>query len=487
MFEAKRLHPMAIFLNALEILKGALFPFLAFILLNGSENESWYLDFIWIGVYILGSSLYGLIKWFTFTYHVEDDEILIKSGIFVKQKRYIRFERIQSIDASEGIFQRLFSLVKVTIDTAGTSSGKAEVVLTAVTKEEAQTFQTLLYKSKNIPAEEEQVGDCNEETFHIKSNKKDDGKTVFNMSFKEIFLMALTSGSVGVVASGGLAIISQLSEYIELDKVYSKVQALVALASVLLIIFIIIVGLMIAYIIATIGILVKYAYFTVKKTENDLVITRGLLERRQLTIPIDKLQAIRIVENIIRQPLGYATVYAETASGSLEDRENSKVMLFPLIKKSQLETILKLVTNDYTAEDSIKPVPKKALIRYIFRQWIIWFPVIVILIYFFRPIGYLSFGLLLLGLIWGYLLYREAGWNIAGNQVTLCYRYVSKHTYIVRMNKIQPLSIKQSWSQRRGQLGSVTVFSKAGPGPSSGKVVDLDREDYLIIKRWFQR
>ena len=56
--------------------------------------------------------------------------------------------------------------------------------------------------------------------------------------------------------------------------------------------------------------------FTVKKVEDDLIISRGLLEKRQMTIPLNRIQGILISENFIRQPLGLASVYMESAGGS---------------------------------------------------------------------------------------------------------------------------------------------------------------------------
>ncbi|MEI2401171.1 PH domain-containing protein, partial [Paenibacillus phytohabitans] len=60
------------------------------------------------------------------------------------------------------------------------------------------------------------------------------------------------------------------------------------------------------------------ANFTVVKRDEELFITRGLIEKKQTTIPLTRIQAIRIGENLIRQPFGYATVYIESAGGSIE-------------------------------------------------------------------------------------------------------------------------------------------------------------------------
>ena len=88
--------------------------------------------------FIILSLIIGIISWLRYTYRVEDGELRIESGVFVRKKRYIPFERIQSLDFSEGILQRPFGLVKVRVETAGSSGSQdAEAVLTAITKAEA--------------------------------------------------------------------------------------------------------------------------------------------------------------------------------------------------------------------------------------------------------------------------------------------------------------------------------------------------------------
>lgn len=481
MSEPKRLHPIAIVLNALKMVKDTILPLLVVLFVQGRDSSD-HLQLIFIGVYLLGSVLYGAFAWMKFTYRVEDDEIRIEQGIFIKKKRYIRLERIQSIDITEGLLQRLFSLVQVTIDTAGSSDKQAEAVLAAIPRVEAELFESLLQKEKKrLHSTEEEI---DEGQLSPVEEKQD--QLIFQMGFRELLLMAATSGGVGLVLTGAVALLSQFAELIEFDKVYTEIEAMVTVASSLLLVVLVLGGLLFAYVIATIGILLKYAYFSVKKKGNDIVITRGLLERRQLTIASSKIQAIRIVENIIRQPLGYASVYVETASGSVSDSENAKVMIFPLIKKARIKSFLAHVSDEYAIDVEMNAVPKRAMRRYIWREWYWWIPVIALLIYFFRPAGYFSFVLLIVGFLWGYLSYREAGWHIHGQQLTMSYRAFSKQTYIVRQKRIQALQMKQSWFQRKSQLGTVTVYSKTGLGASKGKVIDIEEQHMQTIKSWYQ-
>src|SRR5699024_1341853 len=88
------------------------------------------------------------------------------------------------------------------------------------------------------------------------------------------------------------------------------------------------------------GTMIKYGNFTIINRGDELFITRGLLEKKQITIPLNRIQAVGIQESMIRQPLGYGTIFAEVAGGALEKGEDFSTVLFPMIKRSEIEPFL---------------------------------------------------------------------------------------------------------------------------------------------------
>ena len=57
--------------------------------------------------------------------------------------------------------------------------------------------------------------------------------------------------------------------------------------------------------------------FTVELDKEDLVITRGLIEKKRVTVPLNRVQSVRIIENPFRQLFGYANVVIDNAGGGL--------------------------------------------------------------------------------------------------------------------------------------------------------------------------
>ncbi|MBS8267036.1 hypothetical protein DYI25_21750 [Mesobacillus boroniphilus] len=476
MSDPKRLHPIAAVVNALRQLKEMIIPFLIFVVF-GSRGTDWDLFYFFgsIGVVLL-VLVYGVLAWYRFTYRIEQGELRIEYGLIVRKKRYIPFDRIQSLDLSEGILQRLFGLVKVKVETAGSGGmglQDGEAVLTAITKQDAQEIHDYLVSIKK--SGQSVQGD--EET-----ESSDD--LLYKISVSELLMLATTSGGVGVVISAVLAFVFQFEEFIPYEQIFDGVEHFVQNGFVFISV-VVFLGFLLAWIIALFGTMLKYANFTVRKVDNDLVITRGLLEKRQFTIPLSRIQAVRISENLIRQPLGYASAYVESAGGSALDQESSKVLILPIVKKRKIPGLLKPHLSEYHFRVNISPAPGRAYSRYLLKGWLFTLPIIIAAIWLLRPWGYGALLLLVLSALWSYLNYKDAGWSLDQGMLTFRYRNIVKNTVYMRKNKVQSFSVKESFFQRKKKLATVEAIVKSGHGGAGGKVIDLEKEHVDMMYHWY--
>ncbi|MBP2243245.1 putative membrane protein [Cytobacillus eiseniae] len=470
MSEPRRLHPISAVINCLKQLKDLLIPFLVFVVF-GSKNGLFQL-IVSVGIIVI-VLIAGILTWLRFTYRLEEGELRIEYGVFVRKKRYIPFERIQSLDLSEGILQRPFNLVKVKVETAG-SGGEAEAVLTAISKAEADSIQQVLTSAQQASFNE------NEEF----NQEKPKEEIVYKITFKQLLLLSSTSGGVGVVISAVFAFIFQFEEVIPYEKIFSGLEDVIS-SGVMMISFLVLIGFFIAWAVALIGMMLKYSDFTVKKVDEDLIITRGLLEKRQLTIPLYRIQAIRISENLVRQPLGLGTVYMESAGGSLENAESARVMLLPIVKSKEIMGILSPYIPDYCFDPVIKPLPNRALRRYLFRGLVVILPLAVLAMIFFSPWGYLSILFILLAIVLSYFKYRDAGWKVDDQQLSLRYRSIIRNTVYMKRNRIQTVSVRESYFQNKKDLASIEATAMSGTGGTGGLVADLEKKDACVIYQWY--
>ncbi|MBU0905747.1 MAG: PH domain-containing protein, partial [Firmicutes bacterium] len=226
--ERFKLHPISAVINFVKGLKDLIFPFVIVFVANGFQGGGgggWtsYIPYI-IGALVLTLVLTsGIIKWKRFVYWFEDDELRIEYGLFVKKKRYIPFERIQSVNYTEGIFHRPFKLVKLKIETAGSGvSDEAEAELTAITKSAASRIEKELADAKRRKtssklSEAQLVEEVSLEESTVKT------KRIYQMTSKELLVLATTSGGIGVVLSGLAVFVSQFSELIPYERIYDEV------------------------------------------------------------------------------------------------------------------------------------------------------------------------------------------------------------------------------------------------------------------------
>ncbi|WP_236017093.1 PH domain-containing protein [Siminovitchia sp. FSL H7-0308] len=473
MSEPKRLHPITIFYEIMSALKELIIPFILFVIIGNSGDDSFWNKvplFIFI-LLIVAMIVSGFIKWLRFTYWLEDQELRITQGLFVRKKRYIPFERIQSLDLSEGIFHRPFQLVKVKVETAASSDNKAEAELTAIHKEEAAALQKIIADAKRGKNAE----DVEEEVIE---------EVVYKITTPQLFFLATTSGRAGVVISAFLAFIFQFEDFIPYEKVFNEMQELIRYG-VLFISAIVFVVLVIAWLISVLIAFFKYNDFTVKKVENDLIITRGLLEKRTTTVPLHRIQALKITESPIRQPFGYASVKIESAGGTVMEEDSSSIDLLPVVKKSQIPDILGEVLQEFSFVTDLKPAPKKSLRRYLFVKVLIAFVATIVLSATFWPYGLLACILIGGAAVWGYAQFRSAGWNIHGRQLTMRFRTIEQHTVLMNKNRIQAFDMSVNWFQDRADLAGVEAKVKSGEAFERGHIPHIEQEAAQEIYKWY--
>jgi putative membrane protein len=471
MYEARRLHPIAALLQFLKHLRELIIPAAIFFFVSGGQREhDWFLGWYLagIGVIVFFILIYGIISWYCFTYRVEDGELRIEHGVFVKKKRYIPIERIQSINLTSGLIQRMFGLVKLQIETAG-GGFEAEAVLSAISKDEANRLQKVISNFKN---------DQNAEI-----EEPIQGPT-YKLSGKELLIAASTSGRIGVVLSAVFAFLSQFDELIPFEELFDKFQIIHNLTFVF-IAFMLTIGLVTVWLAAVIGTVIQYGQFTLEKRENELHISRGLIEKRKIILPLERIQAVRITENLIRQPLGYATVYVESAGSAAEKETDFSTVLFPLVKKEKIKDLLETFTPDYAYTIPINPIPRRSFKRYILRSCLPALAIVVPISIFLRPWGLLSILILPIAILFGYLRYRDTGWGVNEQTMVLRFRFFTRTTAILKRKRIQVFEKSQSFFQRRLQLATIGASIVSRFNGKSFKVADVDFQDGIKLFSWF--
>lgn len=472
MYNKRRLHPAAIVLSIFKNLKDLVFPLIILFFIGNSDTNGLLviIKLAGLSAILLGIVIRGILAWYRFTYSIENGVLLIESGVFIRKKRYIPSERIQTIDVKAGLIHRLFHLVALQIETASGGS-EAEAELSTISVQEAEEIKRLLTEKK---------------VRHPDVSLDENNKIITTISQQELFVHASTSGGIGVILSAIVAFISQFDELIPYESLYHKFEATFQI-NVMFFIILGMIGLILAWLLSFIATLLKYGKFTLERQETDLIISAGLLEKRQLMIPLSKIQAIRIAENPVRQLFGFATVYIESAGSSSGSDTNFSTVLLPIVKLRKMDDFLLKFVPEYKLPEHFISLPKRSLNRYLFRAVFPIVPIVVVLIYFFHEWGLLSLILIFILLMLGYLRHKDAGLSINQTAFSIKYRFFSKFTVLMRKNRIQDFEASHSFFQKRNNLQTIQVSIKTSMTGRKFRLIDIDQLNANELLHWFSK
>lgn len=481
-FEPRRVHPLAIIPQAVQVIKNLVIPFSVFFITQAKEHPT---AAVLIGIgALLFVTLFGTLWWLNFTYAIQEGELRIRSGIVKKKQRFVPLERVQSVDLAAGVLFRMLGLVKLQVETA--SDGRTpEVSLLGIKRHVAEELQALIKTYKQGTIGQPPVAQTDEQDPRAEhpagvpsgTHAPELASPSRTISTRDLLFMAVTSAQIGLM----FPVIFTIQEYVDgfFRDVFRFFSAFTESAGFFQYSLLAMVLLAVAVLLSIISTLFSYANFTVTRTESEIKIQRGLLERRELTVPLKRLQGIRIEEGVLRQPFGYVAVHV--MSGGYGKSPGQSTLLFPLLKRRDLESFLRDIVPEFTISKTLRPLPAVAKRRYMFRLflWSGLFFVLPACLFIPNPYGYWSLAALPLALFWGALQHRDGGWGRQDGFLTLRMRYGGRMTAIIPERKIQSFHRSQSITQERLNLYTCGVRTMAVGQGRTYSLRDVDTDDLL--------
>lgn len=104
--------------------------------------------------------------------------------------------------------------------------------------------------------------------------------------------------------------------------------------------------------------------FTLIRDGDVLRNSKGLLGTRSATIPVERVQAVRIVEGLSRAPFGYCSLQVEVAGIGVAN--NDRRTLFPLIKTARARALIERALPEIRwPATPLMPLPARVHRRYL--------------------------------------------------------------------------------------------------------------------------
>lgn len=465
--EVRRLHPAAMLIGAMKTLRrwiGFLAAGGAAAIFSGGTQLSVYLVLGAVLV-VVGSAVWGVLSWRATRYWISGRAFHLRQGVLQKNERTIPLEHVQSVDTVQGIIQRLFRVVEVRIETAGGGTAEADASLSALDRDAADLLRQELEGSRPEAAEEEEEA----------------GPTVIRrLGTKDLLVAGATSGQIGVALSL-VAIGSQFLDNFVSERLFERIYESVAPGSILALAAVALAVGLFAWLLAIGGTILSYAGFTLSREGDFLYIKRGLLEKREATIPLARIQAVRIVEGVLRQPFGLALLRVESAGyGTGTEDVAVSTTIFPLLPRKEAVELLKEAAPEFAIEPELRPLPRRSLRRYVFRSTVLVLLLAIVAGVQFAFVldsvlmGFSFLPLVIPAALYGWLRYRDAGWEVVEDRLVARSRSLGRTTSIAPRRRLQSRSVVRSPFQRRARLATFRVRVASSGGGTEINVVDLE-------------
>lgn len=438
-----KLSPLSVPYKAVQ--KGASIVFtLAFVLFSGASAALGSIGGPLVAVGLLGGLVvllvgYEVLYYQRYEYELTADTFDIRSGVVSRRNREIPLRRIQNVDISRNVVQRVLGIAAVNFETAGGSG--TEGAIRYVTFEEAKRLQSEIARLKRGDAADAPAVDSDE---------------LFALSDRELALVGALSfdlrgpGLLFFLLSGSVPFVSSFFSL-------GTETVILALGGVLVLVAILLVSWLAGFTIAV----VNYYGFRLSRTDDELLYERGLLQRYDGSIPFDKIQTLTIEDNPLKRWFGYATLAIETAGYAPgQGNERGSEAAVPLAER---ERVLSLANDiePFGTPEFTRP-PKRIRRRYAARYLIVLGVVTGVLFALGTVLDasvpwYGTLTVLPVIPVAAHYKWKHRGYWLGEEHVVTRNGFWKRQTKVVPYYRIQTVIDSQTIFQRRWRVATVTV------------------------------
>ena len=457
----RRLHPLTLLFETLDEAGTLLVPALVGGAWAGGGHMARMAGWMLL-LLVVPSALWAIAEYLAFRYGLVGDDLVLDQGVLRRHHRVIPMKRVQSIDVRQSALQRLLGVAELHVETAG-GGGTAEAVLSVLAAPEAEALRAELLSRRG--AAEPGVAAA--------------PSVLARLSARDLAVAGATSNEAGVIAAllvGAAELAYQFGVPLPIPGVDLRALAArplmdlaPAIAAGAAVVF------AVAWIFSIAGALLTYYGFTLQRTGDELHKRYGALSRREASIPLGRVQAVRVRESLLRRPLGLAALQIETAGAAPGQGQHRGVEAFlPLTRIGEVPRLIAAVFEDLDfAALHFRSVHPRARIRTFVRYSVPLLGLAALLAFLIGP-GWLWL-MLLLPLLYGaaHLHVHHLGYAVAPGYVALRAGFLTRTTWVIPERRIQTLHVYESRLQQRLGLATLGVDTAAGEAAA----VDLGAQE----------
>ena len=456
-----RLHPAYLVIETAKTLRSAI-PFLVVTILGGAP---WWVNTILFALIMV----IAVAQWHVKKYSVIAGVLRLRSGLINRSVRVVPITRITALAASQSLTQRLVGVWKLAVQSPGDRNGAA-LVLGCLSGSRLDQLRDAL-ESAHLPEQAQKAAP--EPTRERESDRlpttiqrylawrrtssvRHAPDVIAVLGTSEMLIAAVTNNVVPLIFAGALVVWFRFSQFVPSRAADFMNETVVPQGIVAVLVALIVVAVVGGVVFGAL----RLNQFTLIRDGDVLRNSRGLLGKQSATIPIKRIQAVRIVEGIWRLPFGYCSLQVEVAG--IGPANTNQRMLFPLVRTERAESMIRRALPEL-------PWPSEPLLRLptrVYRRYLtlpLEYGTGFTLLFLLLPGWWRLLALLPLPLAFAlaYSRPREARWRVDENSVVLRWRrLLTRNTVIAHRGGVQSTEWSSSpWKAKAHVAGFKMKFS----------------------------
>jgi len=474
----RRLHPLSWLFVLLAQLRQFALPLI--VLLLYGRGGGW--EEVAAAVGALALSLVAVWHYYTFTYRLDADALVIRSGLVQRRVRHLPFGRIHNVELRRSVLHRLFAVAELRIESA-TGDAKAEAQMRVLALADAERLVAIIRG--------ERVDACASDAAGAPA-----AAPLARVATPDLLLLGLASNRGWVVVGAGFGLLAQASPDgwsrgmpTAFEWLRGGLSDLVDGANGLF-------GLALLFVLASVAVrllgvvveLLRHYGFTLSQTGARLSVEGGLLTRTQSHTARIKIQRWQVREPWLLRRFERRALHIETAARRNDEAGHGIDALLPVAPAARIEAILRRLLPGLRWEQAdwhpIHPLAWRRMIK---------LPLLIVAgvtgmlgIH----LGLEALWLLLLAPLAVFATYRDAafsGWSVDAERVLWRHGWLRRRWLIVERERIQGVRLRQSRFDLQAHMAHVDIDSAgARGGVTTLAFLPVDEAQRVLarLRRW---
>lgn len=388
-------------------------------------------------------------SWWRFTFVVTGDELVVTKGILSVQRVVIPLDRVQGVAIDQRLVHRIVGLVRVAVDTAGSS--QAEFEIDAVERRHAEALRRLAADARDdAPAAGAHGGVTDTEVEEV----------LVRRSLRDLLLVGLTGAPwAGLVVFAPLLAfgdeMGRLGEWIDdLSERVGDVGDRSVVSLVLVVIGLIVMVTVLGAVLQVAREILTNWDLALVRTTSGLRRTAGLLSTTSRSSTARRIQSITTDDTPPQRWLGFTHARLRVFG----DNDLS----LPGARPDELARLRALVLGATTPPVLDRMISRWSVFRTV-RNVAVLTGVVTVLLWFVVG-GWAALSLIAAPTQWVIARHRwrRRRWGIADGRLAESYELLHRHTAEMPIVKAQVVTVSQSFFERRKGLATVRLQSADG-------------------------